>query len=189
MVSISTKSQFYVDHRIFFRDSNNCRAVSSALWWAHLMILLSGLISILLCWMMTCFWCLIVYSSLVTINSEMNERINNMRLKNLLMGIADLKINANGHTNEECVVWMEKYKPDSEIMRLPCNQNHYFHRDCILNWIESTPSCPVCKVPIGLDPIKNQPNDQENNQNRNADANLSGNKGNEKGYKQLHDED
>lgn len=88
---------------------------------------------------------------------------------------------------------MEKYKPDSEIMRLPCNQNHYFHRNCILKWIESTPSCPLCKTPIGSNAERNQPqnqpNDQQNNQNRNADANLSGNRGNKIGYRQLHDED
>ena len=123
---------------------------------------------------------------------DIDNKRNNMKLKNLLMGIADLKINPDSHTDEEWIIWMDQYVPDSDILRLPCNQHHYFHRDCILKWIESNPTCPLCKTPVTSDAIENQPrdqqNNQENNQNRNADANLSVNRGNQAGYRQLDDE-
>lgn len=40
----------------------------------------------------------------ITAKEDRDNKRNNMKLKNLIIGIADLKINPNSHTNEECVV-------------------------------------------------------------------------------------
>lgn len=31
------------------------------------------------------------------------------------------------------------------VLQMPCSQGHVFHRDCLLQWLSSRHSCPVCR--------------------------------------------
>jgi len=42
-----------------------------------------------------------------------------------------------------CSICMENYEPGARIKRLPCN--HEFHPDCIIPWLETNNSCPICR--------------------------------------------
>jgi len=42
-----------------------------------------------------------------------------------------------------CSICMENYEPGTRIKRLPCN--HEFHPDCIIPWLETNNSCPICR--------------------------------------------
>ncbi|KAJ5072902.1 hypothetical protein M0811_09348 [Anaeramoeba ignava] len=48
-----------------------------------------------------------------------------------------------------CSICRCEYEDGEEIRRLPCL--HYFHKDCIDQWIKSNPTCPICKTKIKFD--------------------------------------
>ena len=85
---------------------------------------------------------------------KMESKTNNVKMKNLLLGIAEFKINSDGHLEEECIICMDKYEPDSQIIRLPWSELHYFHQSWILKWVESNASCPFCKANVDSEFIK-----------------------------------
>lgn len=51
---------------------------------------------------------------------------------------------------------MCEYKPNDETIQLPCDHRHFFHADCIENWLKKNNSCPMCKKPVTMEDIKNQ---------------------------------
>jgi hypothetical protein len=40
------------------------------------------------------------------------------------------------------------FKQDDEITPLPCDEKHYFHPDCIEQWLKNNNNCPLCKKAI-----------------------------------------
>lgn len=48
------------------------------------------------------------------------------------------------------------FEPGSEVTVLKCNPGHYFHHECIENWVkEGKNSCPHCREPIqNIDEIR-----------------------------------
>lgn len=47
---------------------------------------------------------------------------------------------------EECSICHEKlvYSEDNPVVRLACNNGHYFHQSCIDRWFEYRSTCPSC---------------------------------------------
>lgn len=56
----------------------------------------------------------------------------------------------------ECSICMVEYEPEDEIIPLPCDTRHFFHADCIANWLKQNNSCPLCKKPVTKDDLKKQ---------------------------------
>ena len=56
--------------------------------------------------------------------------------------------------NEECGMCMEEFVAPCKITVLACNENHYFHQECIDQWVEFntdkgvTATCPMCRKDI-----------------------------------------
>ncbi|XP_073445305.1 uncharacterized protein [Dendrobates tinctorius] len=42
-----------------------------------------------------------------------------------------------------CVICMTEYETGEQVTMLPCNHN--YHRCCILPWLQSNPTCPLCR--------------------------------------------
>ena len=40
------------------------------------------------------------------------------------------------HNEETCSICLSEYKENEEVVPLPCDIRHYFHEECIINWIE-----------------------------------------------------
>lgn len=49
------------------------------------------------------------------------------------------------HT-ESCSICHESYDETKTVGRLICD--HYFHQDCIHQWGQRSPSCPICRTSI-----------------------------------------
>ena len=48
---------------------------------------------------------------------------------------------------EECAICMETFKEGQDhISPLLCDERHYFHSDCIEEWLVKKNECPLCKV-------------------------------------------
>lgn len=58
----------------------------------------------------------------------------------------DIK-NENFTKSRQCNICLEDYQDDEEILLLKCN--HYYHKDCITNWIsKESNKCPICKEKV-----------------------------------------
>ena len=58
-----------------------------------------------------------------------------------------------------CPICLETYEEEDFVTSLPCDIRHYFHTECIEDWLELTMNCPICKVPVTHETI-NQANQQ-----------------------------
>jgi hypothetical protein len=47
-----------------------------------------------------------------------------------------------------CPVCFEEFKQDDEVILLKCD--HFYHHECVNNFILYNPSCPVCREDIDL---------------------------------------
>lgn len=65
---------------------------------------------------------------------------------------------ANYNQDEACSICLEDFKEDDEIITLPCNKNHIFHAQCILEWLPQNNACPLCKEPVSKETLENQMN-------------------------------
>lgn len=45
---------------------------------------------------------------------------------------------------EKCVICWEDYKIDDQIRCLHCDGKHFFHQDCVDQWLKSYSRCPIC---------------------------------------------
>ncbi|KAK2080326.1 hypothetical protein QBZ16_000179 [Prototheca wickerhamii] len=53
---------------------------------------------------------------------------------------------ASAAPGEVCTVCHDAFKPGDEVIELPCN--HCFHEDCLLPWLQSHNTCPVCRLEL-----------------------------------------
>ena len=47
--------------------------------------------------------------------------------------------------DDECAICMAKYKANDEVVQLPCEGKHCFHKRCLMEWFERQPVCPTCR--------------------------------------------
>lgn len=48
--------------------------------------------------------------------------------------------------DKDCSICHEEYCLDEPIVRLPCR--HLYHETCVMQWLESHTSCPVCRASL-----------------------------------------
>lgn len=46
----------------------------------------------------------------------------------------------------DCSVCCDELRGETEVRRLPCG--HVFHKSCILEWLQLTNSCPLCRAKL-----------------------------------------
>ena len=57
----------------------------------------------------------------------------------ILRGLTRMKFNNEfAFTNEnECSICWDKFEENQDVSKLSCNEAHYFHSECIENWISN----------------------------------------------------
>ena len=46
---------------------------------------------------------------------------------------------------EECTICLQKYEPNEAVVTLDCDDKHFFHGACALDWLKKKPECPLCR--------------------------------------------
>jgi len=60
----------------------------------------------------------------------------------------------------ECGICIEDLVAPCPVALLACNENHFFHTECVEGWIEhnkksnKASSCPLCRIPIDESKMK-----------------------------------
>lgn len=47
-----------------------------------------------------------------------------------------------------CIICTEKFDEETEVCELGCDERHIFHAPCIVRWMETSTTCPVCRKPV-----------------------------------------
>ena len=76
-------------------------------------------------------------------NINLKKFNNNNEINNLLGNGIKIK-NDDNHIYKECIICFEKLKLNN-IKRILPSCNHYFHKECIDNWLIKNSSCPICR--------------------------------------------
>ncbi|RVW35537.1 Polynucleotide 5'-hydroxyl-kinase NOL9 [Vitis vinifera] len=47
------------------------------------------------------------------------------------------------NSTDKCIICLEEFATESEVSRMPCS--HIYHEDCIIEWLERSHMCPLCR--------------------------------------------
>jgi len=157
---------------VFFTSSNNCKSKSFPLWWGFLLLLIEAFMYSLF---ITLIWILVSVISCLAFAiwcSNVIEKRNNKQVKDIIMKMKGLKLDYSTLRGDvEWCICCSEFSEDSNIMRLPCNPLHYFHKEWISEWIGHKSNWPICKSEItkeSLQPFKSkskQPRESHSNSN------------------------
>lgn len=131
----------------FFSSSNDCKDEALALWIAHLLLVIEAFsIFLFVALMLMVFGCVCCCVWMMCCAMREDKK-QNIRIKDLILGAASLKLNYDELNSEEiCTICIEEFNENDNIIRLPCDQRHLFHASCIGAWIETKTNCPICKA-------------------------------------------
>lgn len=82
-----------------------------------------------------------ILSHLSAIASGSNENDQSCEIDRLQTIKITSKILAS---TQSCTICQEDFKQNETIKKLPCD--HYFHANCILPWLQSQSTCPICRA-------------------------------------------
>ena len=52
------------------------------------------------------------------------------------------------HSCRECVVCMQIFTENEEVICLRCDPRHIFHSECLKRWLRINNTCPICRQSI-----------------------------------------
>ncbi|CDW81070.1 zinc finger protein [Stylonychia lemnae] len=67
---------------------------------------------------------------------------------------------------EQCAICLLDFQKDDEIIPLPCDEKHYFHPECIEQWLKNNNTCPLCKKAITKEALEKQKKEKKSTNNR-----------------------
>ena len=76
----------------------------------------------------------------------------------------------------KCIICTNRYyNDDSRMLQFTCT--HYYHKDCIIPWIQENTNCPMCRAEMKLvidleDLLDNQDEEQEYYSERDSDVDI-----------------
>jgi len=50
--------------------------------------------------------------------------------------------------NTSCPICFSEFSDADEVVGMPCDERHFFHKTCIDNWLELSQICPICRANI-----------------------------------------
>ena len=54
----------------------------------------------------------------------------------------------------DCTICLVEFMPSDDIIVLPCDEKHYFHKKCAIDWLQMKTECPLCRKDFSDDILK-----------------------------------
>jgi len=74
--------------------------------------------------------------------------LHNIQKNNKIANLNNLRVLQLGEQETECVICFEPLQPSVDltlcVVKTQCN--HYFHNNCLFEWIQINNTCPVCRI-------------------------------------------
>ena len=67
-----------------------------------------------------------------------------------------------------CTICLERYKNHDLVLEFNCSQ-HFFHKDCLKEWIKKSEYCPLCKHDLLEEFREVQIEDDDDDEEENSD--------------------
>ena len=83
------------------------------------------------------------YDEEINYNEGMKLGIYTYNPKEILQKLQDKTLDNISDEYKRCIICLEDFKVNDTVIYLPCL--HFFHRNCITQWIEEKAVCPLCK--------------------------------------------
>lgn len=151
----------------WFHLAKTCQTTNHALYvWVRFVIhiYLFGVFLFLVCPMMLAFFCLQAFrlyhmliergwiSNPKAASADTIEKLDIVPYDPLLFASSD----DNGNDNKadmrpsgECCCCQENFGTEMTIVRTPCG--HYYHKECLGEWLKLAKSCPLCRMDLDVD--------------------------------------
>eukprot|EP00347_Sterkiella_histriomuscorum_P017407 403349495 len=81
-------------------------------------------------------------------NNPMVDRIPYLAAVNNLNRKKFENVDEQNRNMEQCAICLGDYVDTDEIAELKCDQRHYFHSECLKEWLKRKLECPLCKKEI-----------------------------------------
>ena len=98
-----------------------------------------------------CFYPVITYYLIKNYYIRYNLLLSKFKVQNELVEITYeqfLLKNINNKEVDICIICTENFQPKDKIVQLKCNSIHIFHFNCIRQWINKKPICPICRYDL-----------------------------------------
>ena len=94
-----------------------------------------------------------IFEEILTLKIEENNEEDLINLVSAIPAFVVKEKNKNNN-NTNCPICLGKFKLGEKESSLPCL--HFFHSNCIENWLKRNKSCPVCKLKISWESLKGE---------------------------------
>ena len=85
----------------------------------------------------------IILSEIINNSKKRKDYLNDEDINKYLNEIEINEISLKKYNKQKCIICLDSYSISDKICFLPCI--HYFHFNCIKNWVKESNKCPICK--------------------------------------------
>ncbi|CAI2377528.1 unnamed protein product [Moneuplotes crassus] len=150
LITIPSSGWFCYVASLYFSKENTCKTDAKHLFYLHSILALEAI------WFFCKLFLIVILLSGILLSMLIRNYLNCRRsnrqkktVKEKIFGRKSLDVSFSKiNPDEFCIICMEVYKPQDQMIRLPCTQKHFFHSKCIGDWISVTPKCPLCNIDI-----------------------------------------
>jgi hypothetical protein len=110
---------------------------------AYLYMLIPALVLVSLC---ACLPVAIIFVMMIAGGPQMPAS------ETLLNSICSESYNSCKHTGDlSCTICTVEYAEGDQIIVMQCDSRHFFHTECIKQWLRINSNCPICRSPYVLE--------------------------------------
>lgn len=128
----------------WYYTSRNCEEIAPDMYqMAFWLLLLGYLYYTFPCWF-CCLLCLCI-PFLIIAASKWSHYLQTTATETQINQLIERPLGPE--EDHDCPICSSTFATDEKISQMPCDERHFFHKDCIITWLRVNPTCPICRYP------------------------------------------